>query len=74
MPRYDIVPFEGFPEAKEANDHSWTISNKSRTTEFSVYDKTYELATRHDVYIDSDLRYKLLSGSDVNEYQQNFDR
>lgn len=55
MPRYAIVPFKGFPEAKEANEHSWTISNKSQTTAFSVYDKTYELAIRHGIDIDDSI-------------------
>lgn len=64
MPRYAVIPFEGFPEAKEANEHSWTISNKSHTTEFSVYDKTYELASRHAVYIDDEiLRLELRLGN-----------
>lgn len=52
MPHYTVVPFEGFPKAKEANDHSWTISNKSRTAAFSVYDKSYELAARHEIDIE----------------------
>lgn len=55
MPHYSMVPFEGFPKAKEANDHSWTISNKSQTTAFSVYDKTYELAARHEIDIDDQI-------------------
>lgn len=52
MPHYTVVPFEGFPKANEANDHSWTIGNKSRTAAFSVYDKTYELAVRHEIDIE----------------------
>ena len=55
MPHYTVVPFEGFPKAKEANDHSWTIRNKSQTTAFSVYDKTYELAVRHEIDIDEQI-------------------
>lgn len=53
MPRYAAVPFPEDSEAngkwKGANQHAWTIANKSCA--FSVYDKAYELKKRHKVKI-----------------------
>ena len=59
---YQPVTFGKYEENEEkwrgANQHSWTIANKSCA--FSVYDKTYELKTRHDIEIeDSILRIEL---------------
>ena len=59
---YQPVPFGKYEKNEEkwrgANQHSWTIANKSCA--FSVYDKTYELKTRHDIKIkDSILRIEL---------------
>ena len=59
---YQPVPFGKYEENEEkwrgANQHSWTIANKSCA--FSVYDKTYELKARHDIEIeDSILRIEL---------------
>lgn len=52
---YKVVSFEEFHgatfQAKESDKHSWTIRCKTKT-EFSVYDKACELATRHGVDID----------------------
>lgn len=51
MPRYTVVPFPKDSESdgkwKDANQHAWTIANKSCA--FSVYDKAYELKKRHKV-------------------------
>lgn len=53
MPRYTVVPFPKDSESDEkwkgANQHAWTIANKSCA--FSVYDKAYELKKRHKVKI-----------------------
>ena len=53
MPRYTAVPFPKDSEFDEkwkgANQHAWTIANKSCA--FSVYDKTYELKKRHGIKI-----------------------
>ena len=53
MPRYTAVPFPKDSEFDEkwkgANQHAWTIENKSCA--FSVYDKAYELKKRHKVKI-----------------------
>ena len=59
---YQPVTFGKYEENEEkwrgANQHSWTIANKSCA--FSVYDKTYELKARHDIKIkDSILRIEL---------------
>ena len=59
---YQPVTFGKYEENEEkwrgANQHSWTIANKSCA--FSVYDKTYELKARHDMEIeDSILRIEL---------------
>ena len=59
---YQPVSFDKYEKNDEkwrgANQHSWTIANKSCA--FSVYDKTYELKTRHDIKIkDSILRIEL---------------
>lgn len=59
---YQPVSFDKYEKNDEkwrgANQHSWTIANKSCA--FSVYDKTYELKTRHDLKIkDSILRIEL---------------
>ncbi len=55
MPRYAAVPFpkdlESDGKWKGANQHAWTIANKSCA--FSVYDKTYELKKRHKVKINA---------------------
>lgn len=51
--RYAAVPFPKDSESDEkwkgANQHAWTIANKSCA--FSVYDKAYELKKRHKVKI-----------------------
>lgn len=51
--RYAAVPFPKDSESdgkwKGANQHAWTIANKSCA--FSVYDKAYELKKRHKVKI-----------------------
>lgn len=53
IPRYEVVPFPKDSEFdgkwKEANQHAWTIANKSCA--FSVYDKAYELKKRHKIKI-----------------------
>lgn len=53
IPRYEAVPFPQDSEFdgkwKGANQHAWTIENKSCA--FSVYDKAYELKKRHKVKI-----------------------
>ena len=59
---YQPVTFGKYEKTEEkwrgANQHSWTITNKSCA--FSVYDKTYELKARHDIKIeDSILRIEL---------------
>lgn len=55
MPRYAAVPFPKDSESDEkwkgANQHAWTIANKSCA--FSVYDKAYELKKRHKVKINA---------------------
>lgn len=53
MPRYQPVPFKKYAgnetKVRGANHHSWTVA--SGQCAFSVYDKSWELATRHDVVI-----------------------
>lgn len=54
---YQPVSFDKYEKNDEkwrgANQHSWTIRNKSCA--FSVYDKTYELKTRHDMKIEDNI-------------------
>ena len=54
---YQPVTFGKYEENEEkwrgANQHSWTIANKSCA--FSVYDKTYELKARHDIKIENNI-------------------
>lgn len=53
--RYAAVPFPKDSESDEkwkgANQHAWTIANKSCA--FSMYDKAYELKKRHKVKINA---------------------
>ena len=54
---YQPVSFDKYEKNGEkwrsANQHSWTIRNKSCA--FSVYDKTYELKARHDMKIEDNI-------------------
>lgn len=54
---YQPVSFDKYEKNDEkwrgANQHSWTIANKSCA--FSVYDKTYELKARHDIKIENNI-------------------
>lgn len=54
---YQPVSFDKYEKNDEkwrsANQHSWTIRNKSCA--FSVYDKTYELKARHDMKIEDNI-------------------
>lgn len=54
---YQPVSFDKYEKNDEkwrgANQHSWTIANKSCA--FSVYDKTYELKARHDIKIEDNI-------------------
>ena len=65
IPRYEPVLFETFLNEdgtyEDANKHSWTIACKD--SEFSVYDKRYELEKRHEILIkDHILRKELRLG------------
>lgn len=54
LPPYKVVPLGNWSQNAisdgEADRHSWTIGCKSCA--FSVYDKTYELARRHNVNVE----------------------
>ena len=67
IPHYSTVEFGKYSNSDEkfkgANKHSWTIENKSKSCAFSVYDKSYELEKRHDIFIDEHiLRLELRFG------------
>ena len=67
IPHYNTVKFGKYSNSDEkfkgANKHSWTIENKSKSCAFSVYDKSYELEKRHDIFIDEHiLRLELRFG------------
>ena len=67
IPHYSMVEFGKYANSDEkfkgANKHSWTIENKSKSCAFSVYDKSYELEKRHDIFIDEHiLRLELRFG------------
>ena len=67
IPRYSVISFSSYEEfdeeSKEADKHSWTIENRSKSCAFSVYDKTYELKKRHDIKINEHiLRLELRFG------------
>ena len=67
IPHYSAVKFGKYTNSDEkfkgANKHSWTIENKSKSCAFSVYDKSYELEKRHDIFIDEHiLRLELRFG------------
>ena len=67
IPYYSTVKFGKCANSDEkfkgANKHSWTIENKSKSCAFSVYDKSYELEKRHDIFIDEHiLRLELRFG------------
>ena len=67
IPHYSAVKFGKYSNSdekfKDANKHSWTIENKSKSCAFSVYDKSYELEKRHDIKIDEHiLRLELRFG------------
>ena len=55
IPHYSVIKFGQYSNSDEqfkgANKHSWTIENKSKSCAFSVYDKSYELEKRHDIFI-----------------------
>ena len=67
IPHYSTVKFGKYSNSGEkfkgANKHSWTIENQSKSCAFSVYDKSYELEKRHDIFIDEHiLRLELRFG------------
>lgn len=67
IPHYSTVKFGKYANSdtkfKEADKHSWTIENKSKSCAFSVYDKSYELEKRHNIAIDQHiLRLELRFG------------
>ncbi|MFR3787318.1 MAG: hypothetical protein ACLTWR_08505 [Agathobaculum desmolans] len=59
LPHYSEVSFGKHSDSdinsKLANNHSWTIENKSKSCAFSVYDKSYELRSRHQISIDENI-------------------
>lgn len=75
IPHYKPIPFEKFMNDdgtyEDANEHSWTIAcgdkknRKTSNSEFSVYDKSYELEKRHGIKLEEHiLRKELRLGRD----------
>lgn len=67
IPHYSVIKFGQYSNSDErfkgVNKHSWTIENKSKSCDFSVYDKSYELEKRHHIVIDEHiLRLELRFG------------
>lgn len=70
IPHYKPIPFEKFMNDdgtyEDANEHSWTIACgdkkncKTVSSEFSVYDKGYELKKRHGIEIENHILRKEL--------------